>query len=72
MKTDKIRVLLVTNHRPVLKNLNSVLKNNLPILYTNESKSDLFTDPPMAAFKRQKKLKNTLVKSKIGQPIVQW
>lgn len=72
MKIDKSMVSLVTTYYPVFKNLNSVFKKNLPILYTNERISDLFTDPPMAALKRRRKLNVKLVKSKIRQPIAQY
>lgn len=35
-KTDKCWVPLVITYHPALKNLNSILRSNLLILYTNE------------------------------------
>lgn len=44
-KKDYSRVLLVTTYHPALKNLNCILKINLPILYANERMADLSKDP---------------------------
>lgn len=68
-KTDKSRVPLVTTYHPALKNLNTILKSNLPILYTNERMADLFKDPPMAAFKRPRNLKDMVVRARLDNPL---
>ncbi|XP_052708956.1 uncharacterized protein LOC128183834 [Crassostrea angulata] len=68
-KTDKSRVPLVTTYHPALKTLNSILRNNLPILYTNERMADLFNDPPMAAFKRPRNLKDMVVRARLDNPL---
>ncbi|XP_052680295.1 uncharacterized protein LOC128161092 [Crassostrea angulata] len=68
-KTDKSRVPLVTTYHLALKNLNSMLRNNLPILYTNERMADLFKDPPMAAFKRPRNLKDMVVRARLDNPL---
>lgn len=44
-KTGKTRVTQVSTYYPALKNLNSILRINLPILYTKEGMADLFKDP---------------------------
>ncbi|XP_065925150.1 uncharacterized protein [Magallana gigas] len=64
-KTDKSRVPLVTTYHPALKNINSILRDNLPILYTNERMADLFKDPPMGAFKRPRNLKDMVVRARL-------
>ncbi|XP_065938446.1 uncharacterized protein [Magallana gigas] len=68
-KTDKSRIPLVTTYHPALKNLNSILRNNLSILYTNERMADLFKDPPMAAFKRPRNLKDMVVRARLDNPM---
>lgn len=72
-KNDHSRVPLVTTYHPVLKNLDNILRRNLPILYISEKMADLFKDSPTAAFKRLKKIKDiALNESEIRQPITQW
>lgn len=69
-KNDHSRVPLVTTYHPVLKNLDNILRRNLPILYISEKMADLFKDSPTAAFKRLKKIKDiALNESEIRQPI---
>lgn len=52
-----------------LKNLNSILRNNVPFLYTNECMADLFKDPPMATFKRPRNLKGMVVRAILENPL---
>ena len=68
-KKDNSRVPLVTTYHPVLKNLNSILRKNLPILHTNERMAELFKDPPMAAFRRPRNLKDMVVRAKLDNPL---
>lgn len=62
-KTYKNRVPLVTTYYPALKNLNSILRDNLPIVYTNEKMADLFKDPPMATLQRPRNIKDMVVRA---------
>lgn len=64
-KQDKNRAPLVTTYYPALKNLNSILRDNLPIVYSNEKMADLFKDPPMATLKRPRNIKDMVVRARL-------
>lgn len=55
-KTDQRKVPLVTTYYPALKNLKSILRDNLPILYTSKKMADLFMHPLIDAFIRPRNL----------------
>lgn len=55
-KTDQRKVPLVTTYCPALKNLKSILRDNLPILYTSKKMTDLFMHPLIDAFIRPRNL----------------
>lgn len=63
------RVPLVTTYHPVLKNLNGVLKKNLPILHSNKRMVEVFKEPPMAAFRRPRNLKDMVVRTRLENPL---
>jgi hypothetical protein len=62
-KEEGSRVPLVTTYHHALKNINTILKSHLAILYNNERMAKVFKDPPMGAFRRPRHNQN-----KIGQP----
>ena len=68
-KEEGNRVPLVTTFHPALKNLNTILKSHLPILYNNERMARVFKDPPMAAFRQPRNLKDILVGTRLDNPL---
>ena len=68
-KNEENKVPFVTTYHPVLRGLNAVLKKNLPILYSNDKMVEVFKNPPMAAFKRPRNLKDMVVRTKLKNPL---
>jgi hypothetical protein len=66
-KEEGSRVPLVTTYHHALKNINTctILKSHLTILYNNERMARDFIDPPMAAFRLPRNLKNIIVRSRL-------
>ena len=63
------RVPMVTTYHPVLKDLTNILKRHIPILHTNKRMSEVFKDPPMAAFRRPRNLKDMVVRTHLENPL---
>lgn len=63
------RVPLVTTFHPVLKSLNAILRRHLPVLYNNERMATVFKEPPMAAFRRPRNLKDMVVRARLDNPL---
>lgn len=59
----------VTTYCPIFKNLNSILTNNLPILYTNKRMANLFKLQPMTVFKRPMNLQDMVVRARLDNPL---
>nr|XP_022316718.1 uncharacterized protein LOC111120285 [Crassostrea virginica] len=68
-KDNISRVPLVTTYHPVLKNLNSILKQNLPILHSNKRMVEVFKEPPLAAYRRPRNLKDMVVRTRLDNPL---
>lgn len=69
-KTDKRRVPRLTTYYPAITVLKSILKNCLPILYTNERMTGLFNDPSMTVIKRPKNMKDIVVRAILDHPLL--
>lgn len=69
-ETDKSSVPRLTTYYPAIKVLKSILKNSLPIFYTNERMTGLFNDPLMTVIKRPKNMKNIVVKAILDNPLL--
>lgn len=54
---------------PAIKVLKSILKNSLPILYTNERMTSLFNDQSMTVIKRPKNMKDIVVRAILDNPL---
>ena len=63
------RVPMITTYHSVLKDLNTILKKHIPILYANKRMADVFKEPPMAAFRRPRNLKDMVVRTKLKNPL---
>jgi hypothetical protein len=53
---------MVTTYHPVLKDLTNILKRHIPILHTNKRIREVSKDPPMAAFRCPRNLKDMMVR----------
>lgn len=69
-ETDKSRVPRLTTYNPAIKVLKSILKNSLPIFYTDERMTGLFNDPSMTVIKRQRNLKDIEVRAILDNPLL--
>ena len=61
----------ITTYHQVLKDLNIVLKKHIPILHANRRMADVLKQPPMAAFRRPRNLKDAVVRTKLENPLLQ-
>ena len=68
-RTESNRVPLVTTYHPVLKDLNNILRKNLPILHKNEKMAKVFKEPPMVSFRRPRNLKDMVVRTRLDNPL---
>ena len=59
---------MVNTYHQVLKDLNTILKKHIPILHTNQRMTEVLKEPPMAAFRGPRNLKDMMVRTKLENP----
>ena len=59
------RIPLVLTYHPITKQVAEIITKNFEILSSDQATSNVFTSPPMHAYRRDKNLKDTLVHSNV-------
>ncbi|XP_033117883.1 uncharacterized protein LOC117117624 [Anneissia japonica] len=63
--TSTDRIPLVLTYHPIAKQVAEVITRNFEILSSDQATSNVFTSPPMHAYRRDKNFKETLVHSNV-------
>ena len=63
---DTNRIPVVLTYHPTTKKVAKIIRDNFKILSSDETTNTIFANPPLCAYRRDKNLKNQLVRSSIN------